>query len=171
MVFKGNFVVRMFFYLFIALFVVYVSLHDKYPIMHIIQLAIFLGLATGVLYSGKLCFSSLGVAILSHSITVLQRGETLVVRGPDVLSSCGAPGRVLRLQEEYVVGIGGFCSPIGEWSTVSSYSSSELNLLTELASGCPTKGTSNQIQGILHVSFVHLATTILLSSTIGMTYA
>ena len=31
--------------------------------------------------------------------------------------------------------------------------------------------TSNQIQGILHVSFVHFATTILLSSTIGITYA
>ena len=33
-----------------------------------------------------------------------------------------------------------FCSPIDGWSTVSSYSSSELNLLKELASGCPTKG-------------------------------
>lgn len=101
----------------------------------------------------------------------MQRGKTLVVPGPDVLTSCGAPGRLLRLQEEYMLGIGGVCSPISDWSTVSSYSSSELNLLTELASGCPTKGTSNQIQGILHVSFVHLATTILLSSTIGITYA
>ena len=87
----------------------------------------------------------------------LQRGETLVVVGPDVATSCGDPGRLLRLQEEYVVGIGGFCSDITEWSTVSSYSSSELVLLGELASGCPTKGdcTSNQIQETYSLAFLY----------------
>ena len=88
----------------------------------------------------------------------LQRGETLVVVGPDVLTTCGDPGRLLQLQEEYVVGIGGFCSPIGQWSTVASYSSSELVLLTQLASGCPTKGdcTSNQIQGTYSLAFLYV---------------
>ena len=88
----------------------------------------------------------------------LQRGETLVVVGPDVVTSCGEPGRVLRLQEEYVVGIGGFCSDITEWSTVDSYSSSELVLLTQLASGCPTKGdcTSNQIPKTYSLAFLYI---------------
>ena len=88
----------------------------------------------------------------------LQCGETLVVPGPDVLTSCGDPGRLLQLQEEYVVGIGGFCSDIGEWSTVASYSDSELELLTQLASGCPTKGdcTSNQIQGTYSLAFLYV---------------
>ena len=87
----------------------------------------------------------------------LQRGETLVLPGPDVVTSCGEPGRVLQLQEEYVVGIGGFCSPIGEWSTVASYSSSELVLLTQLTSGCPTKGdcTINQIPETYSLAFLY----------------
>ena len=86
--------------------------------------------------------------VLSHVLThYAQHGETLIVAGPDVLSSCGAPGRLLQLQEEYVVGIGGICNPIGEWSTVSSYSSSEINLLTRLASGCGavTDATTNTL--------------------------
>ena len=90
----------------------------------------------------------------------LQRDETLVVVGPDSLIAFGYPGRVLRLQEEYVVGIGGVCNPIAEWSTVASYSSSELNLLRELASGCPgpTKGdcTSNQIQETYSLVFIYV---------------
>ena len=89
----------------------------------------------------------------------MQRGKTLVVPGPDVLTSCGVPGRLLRLQEEYMLGIGGVCSPISDWSTVSSYSSSELNLLTQLASGCPTKGDclSNQVPGTYsYALFIYL---------------
>ena len=78
------------------------------------------------------CRTTLHFSSLSHFFRYLQRGETLVVPGPDELSY----GRILRLQEEYVVGIGGLCNPINEWSTVDSYSRSELNLLSELASGC-----------------------------------
>lgn len=78
------------------------------------------------------CCRTLHFSSLSHFFRYLQRGETLVVPGPDELSY----GRILRLQEEYVVGIGGLCNPINEWSTVDSYSRSELNLLSELASGC-----------------------------------
>ena len=66
----------------------------------------------------------------------LQRGETLVLPGPDVLTSCGRQGRLLQLQEEYVVGIGGGCNPINAWSTVGSYSISEFSLLSELAPRC-----------------------------------
>ena len=90
--------------------------------------------------------------MLSHFFIhcLRQRGETLVVPGPDVVTSCGQQDRVLQLREEYVVGIGGFCSQINEWSTVDSYSRSELELLRDLALGCQnitTKGNCmpNQI--------------------------
>ena len=86
----------------------------------------------------------------------LQRGETLVVPGPDVLTSCGAYGKVLQLQEEYVVGIGGACNPIAEWSTVASYSSSELNLMTQLTSGCKGDYTSNQIQETYSLAIIYV---------------
>ena len=68
-------------------------------------------------------------------VHISQRGETQVVPGPDVVTLYGQPGRVLQLQEEYIVGIGGWCSPISQWSTVNSYSNTELNLLTELRCG------------------------------------
>ena len=76
---------------------------------------------------------------------------------------------MLQLQEEYVVGIGGACNPINEWSTVASYSSSELNLMTQLASGCKGDCTSNQVPGNLQLS-ISLCTqfAILLSSIIAV---
>ena len=66
----------------------------------------------------------------------LQRGERLVVLGPDVLTTCGNQGRVLQLREEYVAGIGGGCNPINAWSAVGNYSSGEFNLLSELSLRC-----------------------------------
>ena len=66
----------------------------------------------------------------------LQRGERLVVPGPDVLTTCGIQGRVLQLREEYVAGIGGGCNPINAWSAVGNYSSGEFNLLSELSLRC-----------------------------------
>ena len=86
----------------------------------------------------------------------LQRGETLIVPGPDVLTSCGRQGRVLQLQEEYVVGIGGGCNPINAWSTVRSYSSSEFNLMTQLTSGCKGDCTSNQIQETYSFAIIYV---------------
>ena len=55
--------------------------------------------------------------------------------GPDVLTTCGNPEHLLFLNRMYVAGVGGICSPIGEWSEVSSYSAEELDLLRELSAG------------------------------------
>ena len=53
--------------------------------------------------------------------------------GPDVLTMCSNPGRLLQINRMYVAGVGGACSPIDEWSEVSSYSAEELDLLRELS--------------------------------------
>ena len=53
--------------------------------------------------------------------------------GPDVLTSCGAYGRVLELGEQYVVGIGGACNPISQWTPLSDYSSREIEFLEQLS--------------------------------------
>ena len=53
-------------------------------------------------------------------VVLLQVGDTLGVSGPDVLTSCGEAGRLLELQEQYVVGIGGPCNPaFTEWTALS----------------------------------------------------
>ena len=67
--------------------------------------------------------------LLSH----LQVGQTLMVPGPDVLSSCGQDLRILNINQQYVVGVGGPCSDISAWSTLGSYSSNELQQLRSLA--------------------------------------
>ena len=59
-------------------------------------------------------------------------GDIMVTMGPDVTTSCGDYGRVLTLGVEYVVGIGGACNPINEWSTLESYSESDVALLERL---------------------------------------
>ena len=53
--------------------------------------------------------------------------------GPDVLTSCGAYGRVVELGRQYVVGIGGACNPISEWTALSAYSSREVEFLEQLS--------------------------------------
>ena len=55
------------------------------------------------------------------------------VPGPDALTTCGNPSVLLRISEQYVIGVGGICEPISEWSTLRSYSSSELQELRKLA--------------------------------------
>ncbi len=59
-----------------------------------------------------------------------------MVNGPDVHSSCGQ-GRRYRLiiGETYLVGVGGPCGPISAWSTLDSYSETELGKLRELRGG------------------------------------
>ena len=49
--------------------------------------------------------------------------------GPDVLTSCGQYGLILTVGESYIVGIGGPCSVLNDWSSFNSYSSSEIELL------------------------------------------
>ena len=57
----------------------------------------------------------------------------MVTMGPDVATSCGDYGRVLTLGVEYVVGIRGACNEwMDEWSTLESYSESDVALLERL---------------------------------------
>ena len=55
-----------------------------------------------------------------------------MVPGPDVLTTCGQYFRVLSINQQYVVGVGGPCSDISEWSTLTSYSPNELQQLRSL---------------------------------------
>ncbi len=57
--------------------------------------------------------------------------------GPDVLTSCGQYGRILKAGREYILGIGGICNPISAWTLADDYSDDELNLLQQ-ASTDPT---------------------------------
>lgn len=54
------------------------------------------------------------------------------VPGPDVVTSCGAFGRVLEVFSSYVVGIGNPCSPIPEWTNALNYSREDFQLLSSL---------------------------------------
>ena len=69
------------------------------------------------------------------------------VPGPDVLTSCGAYRRVLSLGVEYMAGIGGACNPISAWQNTSTYSSSELQLLRDLQTGCAMNPMSSVCSG------------------------
>ena len=51
------------------------------------------------------------------------------VQGPDTQTTCGDPSRRLQVGTEYVVGIGGPCSPIIPWSELSNYSAEEMELI------------------------------------------
>lgn len=64
------------------------------------------------------------------------------VAGPNTVDSCGQIGRFLHLSASYVVGVGGPCSPISEWTDRRNYSQEELVLLQGLADGTisPTTG-------------------------------
>ena len=53
--------------------------------------------------------------------------------GPDVLTSCGNPQALLKINEQYVVGVGTQCESIGAWSTLQSYSANELQQLRDLS--------------------------------------
>ena len=92
----------------------------------------------------------------------LQPGDAFVTSGPDVLTSCSYRYRMLTLGVEYVVGIGGFCSPIGQWSTLASYSDSEVALLESLQqcsenpSSC--NGTIDTVATTVHVMATHTTT-------------
>ena len=69
------------------------------------------------------------------------------VPGPDVLTSCGAEGRVLSLGVEYMAGIGSACNPISAWQNTSTYSSSEMQLLRDLQTECAMNPMSSVCSG------------------------
>ena len=62
-----------------------------------------------------------------------QVGQTLMQAGPDVLTSCGDHRALLRLNQQYVVGVGGACQDISQWSSLDSYTASELQQLRDYA--------------------------------------
>ena len=62
-------------------------------------------------------------------IYVTQEGQTLMVAGPDTITTCGNPNALLKINEQYVVGVGSVCGVISDWSTLQSYSADELQTL------------------------------------------
>ena len=64
----------------------------------------------------------------------IQVGDLITSSGPLALPHCGVEGRILRLNTEYLVGVGGFCSRVlRDWEPLSAYSESDLNQLRQLA--------------------------------------
>ena len=63
----------------------------------------------------------------------VQVGQTVMVPGPDVLTTCGNPKALLKISGQYVTGVGAVCEPISDWSMLSSFSSRELQQLRDLA--------------------------------------
>ncbi|XP_065919803.1 sodium/calcium exchanger 3-like isoform X2 [Dysidea avara] len=60
-------------------------------------------------------------------------GDRFTDPGPDTLTSCGNPSRVLNINVTYLVGIGGPCSRHVEWS---QYSSIPIKVIQEIDDGC-----------------------------------
>ena len=52
-----------------------------------------------------------------------------MVIGPDTTTTCGNPSALLKINEQYVVGVGSVCESISAWSTLQSYSVNELRTL------------------------------------------
>ena len=69
------------------------------------------------------------------------------VAGPDTATTCGSPTRRLQINGEYVVGIGGPCSPFRSWTELSSFSAQEIESLRDgdcgMTNPTPTISTSN----------------------------
>ena len=53
-----------------------------------------------------------------------------------MLTSCGTPNRLLSFTYQYLVGIGGGCDPIVEWTPLRFYDESEVELLLSLEQEC-----------------------------------
>ena len=56
-----------------------------------------------------------------------------MVSGPDTTTSCGNPRALLKINEQYVVGVGTICGAISSWSILQSYSADELQTLREFS--------------------------------------
>lgn len=65
--------------------------------------------------------------------TLSQVGDIITSPGPDVLTSCGQYGRVLQGGTVYIVGIGGACDSISEWSTQVQFGERNLAYLRTVA--------------------------------------
>ena len=65
--------------------------------------------------------------------------------GPDVITSCGNPYAVLTFGKEYIVGIGGFCDPINDWSPVSDYTSEDMEFIRRAAGNIDVCDSANVV--------------------------
>ncbi len=63
----------------------------------------------------------------------MQTGDEVEETGPDVLTSCGTPNRILTVSSQYIVGIGGACLAIDDWTLSRTYLDSELDYLVSLS--------------------------------------
>ena len=68
---------------------------------------------------------------------MLQVGDRFTDHGPDTLSSCGIPFNILNISTTYLVGIGGPCSKIREYSPYDSVSSEIIQAINDGCSSCP----------------------------------
>ena len=95
----------------------------------------------------------------------------MTVFGPDVLTSCGSPGRRLSINETYMIGVGGVCNPIPEWPTLESFSMEEVCLLRELRAD-ESRMCAEPATGTLPVgsSEVPLSVPSLLSLTLSIVF-
>ena len=48
-------------------------------------------------------------------------------------TSCGNPNAVLAFGQEYIMGIGGACEPINNWSPVSGYTPEDMEFIRRAA--------------------------------------
>ena len=88
------------------------------------------------IYTDDLCYIIyILVGQTSFSPTIEQQvGDVISSGGPDVLTSCASIyGRLLQLNTEYLVGVGGPCSSaFYEWAELSVYTESDLQLLRKI---------------------------------------
>jgi hypothetical protein len=80
-------------------------------------------------------------------------GDVITSAGPDTGTSCSPEvGRILQLRAEYLVGVGGPCTPLNDWSLLSSYSDNDLETLRDLAeTRDPEKCGSPPLSGLAAV--------------------
>ena len=67
---------------------------------------------------------------------VLQVGDRFADHGPDRLTSCGDSSYILNISTTYLVGIGGPCSKIREYSPYDSVSSEIIQAINDGCSSC-----------------------------------
>jgi hypothetical protein len=88
-----------------------------------------------------------------QKLVIPQVGDVITSAGPDTSTSCSLEeGRILQLRAEYLVGVGGPCTPLNDWSLLSSYSDNDLETLRDLAeTRDPEKCGSPPLSGLAAV--------------------
>lgn len=85
--------------------------------------------------------------------------------GPDVLTTCGNPDALLKISEQYVVGVGSFCGAISQWSTLQSYTSNELQQLREFSQSFDRGGLRCGAVGFIPSLFFIISLSIVITVT------